>query len=82
MIERSTPPETRTIVCTHATVRYTDIATAIALKFDAEKKYGDFSEKNAPRATRKRSSPKVSACLSERTLLFHRDRRVAGAPLD
>jgi hypothetical protein len=74
MIERSTPPETRTMVWTHAIVRYTDIATAIALKFDQARKYGDLNEKNVPRAIRKRSSPNVSACRSERTLRSHRDR--------
>jgi hypothetical protein len=74
MIERSTPPETRTMVWTHAIVRYTDIATAIALKFDHARKYGDFSEKNVPSAIRKRRSPNVSACRSERMPPTHRDR--------
>ena len=81
MIDRSTPPETRTIVWTHATIRYTDIATAIALKLDPERKYGDFSEKNAPSATRKSNRPNVSACLSERRLVPHRDGHGAGVPL-
>jgi hypothetical protein len=53
----------------------------MALKFDHERKYGDFSEKNVPRRMRKRSRPRVSACPTERRLRPHRVDGGARVPL-